>query len=162
MQSYKEVIDSTEYRIIVEPRTFKKAIKGLQLVDTDKPKSWNYVIYSESKVVGRNLFPIRSYDQALADAKFHIKGIVNSITARYPFAETQSFLSKEALVLTGREALALFALVVKLADETGDVASETDDLGGLPPSRDPQPGGSLLRERQLAFDAGLLDGVLRA
>lgn len=107
MQSYKEVIDSTEYRIIVEPRTFKKAIKGLQLVDTDKPKSWNYVIYSESKVVGRNLFPIRSYDQALADAKFHIKGIVNSITARYPFAETQSFLSKEALVLTGREALAL-------------------------------------------------------
>ena len=107
MQSYQEVIDSTDYRIIVKPRAFRRMIKGFQLVDTDKPKSWNYVVYSEGKVVGRNLFPCSSYDQALADAKLHIKEIVNEITARYPFAETQALLSKEALVLSGREALAL-------------------------------------------------------
>ena len=107
MQSYQEVIDSTEYRIIVKPRTFSKTIKGFQLVDTDKPKSWDYVVYSEGKVVARNLFPRSSYDQALADAKLHIKAILDEITTRYPFAETQALLSKEALVLTGREALAL-------------------------------------------------------
>lgn len=107
MQSYKEVIDSTEYRIIVKPAGFYKTIKKFRIVETERPKAWDYRVYSKDKLVGSNIFAIYKYDDAVAQAKQHTKELVEAITRRYSFAETQDVLSQETLTLTAREVLAL-------------------------------------------------------